>query len=372
MTMSDTIQADVDHMRVSADVLDDPDDIENRAILDWMKHHVAFSYHTHKYVIVTELLPLRWRTRAVPIPTTESALTILTPIKQNHVALAALRAAVEHMIPNMCFDADGAIALLADALVTKRALLFIDAKKPPVAVQTDSSVYTMLNATNGTSVDFSYLSRWEGNQYLRGYVPFIKGVTAGRSGMTVATGFDVGQMSELELSKLELRPETGPKLAPFAHRPFTGLTRAKVAAAVVKLGPVPILTKEEADTADLVVHGKHLRATVTSWNARRGPGVPEFKALPVPWQTVLFSRTFHQGTGMPDTLVAKPFYTAATAGHWAQAATALQNYAVTAVWYRTRVTQEAAFLRTAMPPPVTAAGQSASGAPAAPTAPVQP
>ena len=370
--MSGNIQADIDHMRATADALDDPDDIENRAILDWMKHHVAFGYHAHKYVIVTELLPLRWRDRAVPVSTAESALAILRPIKQNHMALASLRIAVERMVPNMCFDADGAIALLAEALVNKRATLFIDAKKPPIAGKTDPSVYMALNGTNGTAVDFSYLSRWEGDQYLRGYVPFIKGVTAGASGLTVATGFDVGQISEMELSRLALRPETGPKLAPFAGIRFTGKTRAQVAATVVKRGPVPVLTKPEADTADLVIHGKHLSAAVTSWNARRKPGVPEFKALPVPWQTVLFSRTFHQGTGMPDTAVAQPFYTAATAGRWAVAVTALQNYGVTAPWYKSRVSQEAAFLRIAMPSPVQVPGQPVSGSSAAPAAPVLP
>ena len=370
--MSDTIQADIDHMRASADALDDPDDIENRAILDWMKHHIAFRYHAHKYVLTTEPLPLRWRDRAVSVPTAATAVAILTPIKQNHTALAGLRAAVERMVPNMCFDTDGAIALLADALVNKRATLFIDAKKPPIAGKTDPSVYTALNGTNGTAVDFGYLSKWEGDQYLRGYVPFIKGVTAGASGMTVATGFDVGQISELELSKLALRPETGPKLAPFAGIRFKGKTRAQVAAAVVKRGPVPVLTKQEADTADLVVHGKHLTAAILAWNARRKPGVPEFQALPVPWQTVLFSRTFHQGTGMPDTGVAQPFYTAATTGKWADAVTALQNYAVTAAWYKTRVSQEAAFLRTAMPPPVTAPAAPGSGSSAAPAVPPRP
>lgn len=362
--MSDTIQSDIDHMRASADVLDDPEDIDNRAIQGWMNHHVSFRHHAHKYVLVTDLVPPRWRERAVAVPSRESALTLLRPIKQNHAAMKGLHTAVERIVPNMCFDDDGAIALLADALASKRALLFIDAKQPPIAVRTGPAVYIALNAAFGTAVDFSYLSRWEGNQFLRGYVPFVRGVTAGASGMTIATGFDVGQISERQLSELGLLPETGPKLAPFAGVRFTGKTRAQVATQVSKLGPAPILAKNEADAADLVVHRKHLAAAVASWNARRKPGVPEFKVLPIPWQTVLFSRTFHQGTGMPDTAVAKPFYTAATEGRWADAATALQNYAVAPAWYKTRVSQEAAFLRTAMPPAVPAPGSASSGSPA--------
>ena len=362
--MSDTIQDGINHARTSANVLDDPDDIENRAILQWMNHHVSFQYGAHKYVIVTEMLPLRWRARAVRIYAAEDARALMWPLKHNHTAMTGLRKAVGRIEPNMCFSDDGVIVTLAESLATKRAWLFEDAKKPPIAGHTDPTVYTALNGAFGSAVDFAYLSRWEGDQYLRGYVPFVNGVTAGGSGMTIATGFDVGQITEMELSKLDLRPETGPKLAPFAGIRFTGKTRAQVAAIVAKRGPMPVLTKQEADAADLIIHRKHLAAAVTAWNTRRKPGVPEFKALPAPWQTVLFSRTFHQGTGMADTAVARPFYSAATAGKWTEAADALQNYAVAPAWYKTRVTQEATFLRTAVPPPVAAPpGVAPPGAP---------
>jgi hypothetical protein len=252
--------------------------------------------------------------------------------------------------------------MLAEALVSGRAWMFETSRRPPVAGKAAPAVYARLNTAAGTAVDFAYLSRWEGGQYLRGYVPFSAGVVAGASGMTIATGFDVGQRSEAELAAMDLPPEVVPKLAPYAGLRFTHKTRAQVAAIVPKRGPIPVLTKTEADEVDRVVHGEYLDAAIAAWNRRRKPGVPAFRDLPSNWQTVLFSRTFHQGTGMPTTAVAQPFYTAATEGRWADAVTALRNYAVTPAWYRTRVGQEANLLGTALPPPV--APRAPAGAPA--------
>lgn len=359
--MGDTIQDSIDHVRASADVLSDPDDLDNLAIMGWMRHHAAFRRHHHSYVIGTDTLPPLWRREVVNFTGLQDALALLRPLKTDHLAMAGLRRALNAVARQVKPTDDAVISGLADALVSHKAWLIRDAKKPVTIVKTDPAVYAKLNAEGGTNVDFAYLSRWEGNQFLRGYVPFSKGITAGVSGMTVATGFDLGQINQGQYDKLNLPPTILPKVQPFLHpagekrsgeQRFKGKTRAQVAAVVAKLKPVPLLTKDEADAADLAVHGKHLRSAVASWNTRHAKGVPDFRDLPGNWQTVLFSRTFHQGTGMPDTAVAKPFYTAAIAGKWAQAADALQNYAVPQAWYKTRVGQEAALLRTQLPPPV--------------------
>jgi hypothetical protein len=371
--MSGTLQDTIAHARASADALDDPDDIENHAILNWMNKHVAFSHHHHRYVLVTDPIPPRWLARALYVGVKEDAVAMLRALARDHAALTSLRAIFTRWGDAECLtvsvDDEGMIALLGAALADRRIFLFEDAKSPPIAGKTDPSVYARLNGANGTNVNFAYLARWEGNQYLRGYVPFVDGVTAGRSGMTVATGFDVGQIAETELASYDLPAEAGMKLAPYAGLRFTGKTRAQVAAIVVKRGPVPILTKAEADAADLVVHGKHLTAAIISWNGRRKSGVPAFRELPGPWQTALFSRTFHQGPGMPDSAVAQPFYSAATEGKWTEAVTALQNYNVSQDWYKLRVGQEAAYMRTQMPPPVAPPpGTTAAPKPGAPPA----
>jgi hypothetical protein len=350
--MGDAIQQDVSAARASADVLDDPDDIENRAILSWLRHHPTFQHHRHRYVLVRGTLPLRWRQLAMQIKDRQRALNILQPIIHQPAAMARLR----RLADQTAFANDMADKILidnvVDDIVSGRALLFEDVHRPSVSVHTDPSVYNSINGEFGSNVDFRYLSKWEGNQFLRGYVPFIKGVTAGKSGMTIATGFDIGQISASELNALDIPQETKTKISAFTSLKFTKMTRHQVAEVVAKHGPVPKLTKAEADRIDFLIHRKHLSSAAVSWNTRRKKGVPEFKALPSAWQTVLFSRTFHQGVGMPDTSVAKPFYTAATAGQWSKAVDALNNYGVAQSWYKSRVQQESALLKANLPPPV--------------------
>lgn len=351
--MSDSFAPDVATARAHASVLDNPEDLDNAAILGWMKRHVAFRRHGRSYVLGTEILPPRWRAEAVRISSPHDGIAFLLPLAADHTAMRALRRTVERLLGQCLVANDSAVLeTLAQALVTGRIWLIKDAHKPPVAGETSAAVGAKLNGELGTRVDFHRLSRWEGGQYLRGYVPFYKGVTAGASGMTIATAFDLGQKDAGEMSALGLPDTVTAKIAPFVDVKFKGMTRSEVAARVSKLGPVPTLTQEEADAVDAAVFGQHLRAAIASWNTRRKPGAPEFKALPGAWQTVLFSRTFHQGVGMPNAAVAKPFYGAATEGRWADAIKLLRDYSVGAAWYKQRVGEEAALLQTDIPPAV--------------------
>jgi len=90
---------------------------------------------------------------------------------------------------------------------------------------------------------------------------------------------------------------------------------------------------------------QHLEATRTTWDANRPEGTPAFSDLSRAQQTVLFSRTYHQGPNMPQTAVAQEFYGAAQQGNWIRAEQALRDYQVTPTWYRTRVGAEADLLR---------------------------
>jgi hypothetical protein len=371
--MSGSISAATEHARASADALDDPVDLENQAIRNWMKHHWSFSHGGKHYVVGTEILPARWARLSADFAFESDAVQLLGTMIHDHAAMAGMRKTVVDVNgAPLCADDAATIAMLAHFLVTGTAWLFDTAARPPAAGKTSPEVYTRLNAELGTNVDFAYLARWEGGQYLRGYVPFASGIVAGNSGLTIATGFDVGQRSEVALCSMDLPPEVGPKLAPYAGLRFKRKTRAQVLQIVVKRGPIPELTKSEADQVDAVVHREHLLAARDSFNARRKPGVPTFQTLPANWQTVLFSRTFHQGTGMPDTGVAKPFYTAVTAGKWQDAVTALRNYNVSQTWYKTRVAQEAALLATQIPPAIIPPPPKPGSAPVPPARPAVP
>lgn len=360
--MGDTVTAAIALADASADGLDDPIDLENHAIRNWLRHHVSFKHGAEHYVVGTEMLPARWRALCKAFHFESDAMHFLRTMAHHHAAMNGMRnAAMAVNGAPFCATDAAIINILAQFLFSGRAWVIRTRKMPPRAGATDPAVYQKLNSDLGTAVDFAYLARWEGGQYLRGYVPFSNGVVAGRSGLTIATGFDVGQRSEANLADMGLPPEVGPRLAPYAGVRFTGMKHPAVLKIVLERGPIPVLTKPEADAVDALVHREYLLSARDSFNVRHQPRVPNFEALPGNWQTVLFSRTFHQGVGMPNTPVAQTFYTAVTAGRWNDAIKALRNCNVSAAWYKIRVQQEADLLATKLPPAVVP--QAAPGRP---------
>ncbi|HEV2674468.1 MAG TPA: pesticin C-terminus-like muramidase [Aliidongia sp.] len=343
--------------RTDATVLDDPEDLEDLAIFHWMGHHaLAHRSGLSHFVIGSEPLPPRWQARTKSFVSVADATEFLHPLAVGHGDRQALQTLTLLLTragtaPQGHAAANDILAAGAAALVA-RTLWALPIKRMPSKIgKADATVYTTLNGTYGTKINFAFLGEWEGGQYLRGYVPFDKkGVTAGQSGMTIATGFDIGQINEKELQKYGLPANVVKECKPFTSHKFGGMTKVQVAKWVLSTAPVPVVTKAEADQIDLAVHGQKLASAIKSWDGSpRKPGVPTFVGLPVTWQTVLFSRTFHQGEGMPHTSLAKPFYGAATSGKWKDAVTALRNYAVTPEWYKARVRKEADFLETDMP-----------------------
>ena len=53
-------------------------------------------------------------------------------------------------------------------------------------------------------IDFNFISKLEGGRTTKGYVPDPEG---SRSGVTIATGVDLSQMGENDLSRLNLPPD---------------------------------------------------------------------------------------------------------------------------------------------------------------------
>ena len=72
---------------------------------------------------------------------------------------------------------------------------------------------------------------------------------------------------------------------------------------------------------------------------------PLFEDLTIAQQTVLFSRTFHQGQNMSKTLVARNFYQAALTNNWSKAEQYLRGYDVKPKYYKQRVNYEADSLK---------------------------
>jgi hypothetical protein len=366
-------------------VLDDPIALEDRAIYRWMKAHILprFSHivpHVkgRQFILGNTILPKHWMDQTIGFATLEEAKAFVRDLRRN---TAAMRVVVDLMNRAdgsllVCETVDSSLDRLARMLMNG-TLWLMPYEKPqqPDIGSTDPSVYTGINQQNNTRLDPAKLSAWEGGQYQRGYVPFTTTVdaagashtiVAGRSGMTIATGFDIGQHSADYLRNVDgLSAGSLALLLPYAGKQFTHLSKTEVIAKIGQLGPVPVVDKNEADALDRAVAIGTLADTMSAWAAGKKPYAPAFTDLPAAWQTVMFSRTYNQGRGWVNPGSAtQGLFTAASEGRWRDAATALRD-APGPGWFRSRVQAEAAYLATDMPaavtPPAATAVPAAAG-----------
>ncbi len=214
-----------------------------------------------------------------------------------------------------------------------------------ILLKPNMEIMSKINFELNTKINFDKLADFEGGQLLTGYIPghtvgklFDVKKVAGQSGVTIGTGFDIGQWSISDL-KLKL----GLSLA--LQDKYKRFCKKKKQAAIDELEKNGALTvtKFEADESDMKVQRFHLIAAIAVWDEDPKP-TQKFTELTPAQQTIILSRTYHQGTGMPYTDLAEDFYQAAQAGNWVAAEKALRNYNVSANWYKTRVKQEADFL----------------------------
>ena len=128
----------------------------------------------------------------------------------------------------------------------------------------------------------SILGRFEGKAIKTAYVPKDKaGQVLGVSGVTIGTGFDLGQQAPKEIEKLDLPEALREKLMPYA-----GL---KQEAAVKKLAESPLeLSDEEVATLDKAVHEKYIKETESMFG-------PNFTVIPKQAQAVAVSLHYQFG-----------------------------------------------------------------------------
>lgn len=175
-----------------------------------------------------------------------------------------------------------------------------------------------------TTVNFGFISELEGGPALKGYVPDPKN---SNSGVTIATGFDIGQRSLNELYNL-FAPELAKKLAP-----YYGLKKQKAVAALQKT-PLRI-TAEQAEEIDKVAKSQLLNQLAQRYStAAKAP----FADLPECMQTVIASVAFQYG----DLSKKCPkFWQAATSADRAAMVQELRNFGDR---YPTRRNKEADYL----------------------------
>lgn len=177
-------------------------------------------------------------------------------------------------------------------------------------------------------VNYKFLSELEGGRRTVGYVP-ANNVSS--SGVTIATGFDLGQRDEKDLKSLGLNYELIKKL-----KPYLGVKTTN-AQELLNKNPLTI-TSEEARSIDIAVKADHIYRLKQKYNTAQGNTV-KFSQIPAEAQTVLVSVSFQYGIAL--NVRTPQFWKAAIKQDWHTAIKELEEFGDA---YPTRRKKEARLL----------------------------
>jgi hypothetical protein len=225
-----------------------------------------------------------------------------------------------------------------------------DAQKPGTVSGSDQQDSRSNRTGNGKiRVDWSWITGKEGGRLLKGYVPHNKDGTAiGASGVTVATGVDLGQWNEAQLRALGLPEDLIAKL-----RPYLSPLRKEEAIAYLEEHPLT-LTADEAALLDTKMR-EHFEKNVSSrYNATvkalRDSGDPayanlaNFEDLPPEMQTAIVSLAYQYGLGSKGRIKTSGLWHLLASQQWARAAELLTSDAFD-TRFEGRRTQTAGLIR---------------------------
>ena len=178
------------------------------------------------------------------------------------------------------------------------------------------------------NIDYDFISELEGGQKLNGYVP---APDTSQSGVTIATGFDLGARNEQDLRNLGITGDLLTKLSPYLGK--------KKQEAVQALADKPLtITKAEADQIDQAVKSQAITTLEAQYNAAIADGKRPFAELPPKAQTVIASVAFQYGD-LPSRT--PTFWKHVVAQDWKKAIEELRDFGDD---YRTRRNKEADLL----------------------------
>ena len=174
------------------------------------------------------------------------------------------------------------------------------------------------------NIDFDFIHNLEGFS-LKGYMPDPK---KSKSGVTVASGFDIGQCSKDEITS-HFPAELADKLLP-----YVGKTKQD---ALDCLRETPLkITEQDAVEIDKYTKAAAVDRLCHLWQ-KANPKQP-FDALPTPCATIIASVAFQYGNLAKRT---PNFWRQVTQGQWQQALANLRNFGDK---YATRRNKEADLL----------------------------
>lgn len=182
-------------------------------------------------------------------------------------------------------------------------------------------------------IDWQFISSLEGGQRLSAYVPKMQG-GGNKSGVTIATGFDIGQRSAADIMNMPLPQSLKVKLLP-----YVGLKLQRAEAALRQL-PLTI-TRAEANTIDRLLKSTETARLKRDYNSAIGgsSSLKRFEQLPTEAQTVIASVAFQHGS-LPK---ATPrFWRFAVTQNWFAVVHELEHFGP---YFKLRRRREAAYLR---------------------------
>lgn len=177
------------------------------------------------------------------------------------------------------------------------------------------------------NIDYKFISDLEGGSRTMGYVP-AAGVS--KSGVTIGTGFDLGQRGEADLKALNLSAALITKLKPYLGKKGSDAQNA------LKAKPL-MITNQEALDIDKAVKKDHIEKIKLKYNLASMK--VKFIDLPSEAQTVIASVSFQYGVGLD--IRAPKFWKEVIVQNWPGAIKVLKSFGDA---YPTRRNKEAALM----------------------------
>lgn len=181
-------------------------------------------------------------------------------------------------------------------------------------------------------IDWEFIGALEGEGILKGYVPDAEG---SKSGVTIATGVDLGQRSEASIGALDIPDSLKAKLKPYA-----GLKK-QAAVDALRRNSLTI-TEGESRALDQAVKGGTVADVQERYDGAVAGGTVRFDDLSVQVQTVICSVAFQYGSNLSR--AAPKFWRACTEQRWNAVLGELRNFGDR---YPTRRNKEADLLEDA-------------------------
>jgi hypothetical protein len=163
-------------------------------------------------------------------------------------------------------------------------------------------------------VAYAFLSKLEGGCRTGGYIPDLE---KSKSGVTIATGYDLGARNEDDLRRLGIQGALLKKLVP-----YLGLKRHDAANKLEK-NPLNISTAE-CLRIDQVVKTHYLVQLANRYNNAISSGAVKFEDLRPEFQTVITSVSFQHGLELARS--APKFWASIVDQDWKLAVKILRNF----------------------------------------------